>query len=85
MAKLHPGRYGEKTQLELPAPEPVMQISWQREIVSPIHDDNGNIVNAADNKALRNRIRELEERLGMQPDGSAQTDHIRSRPVTLPH
>jgi hypothetical protein len=68
MAKLHPGRYGEKTQLELPAVEPVMQISWEREIISPIHDDNGNIISAIDGKALRNRIRELEERLGIRSD-----------------
>ncbi|MEZ0061899.1 hypothetical protein ABIF26_007442 [Bradyrhizobium elkanii] len=35
-----------------------------REIIEPIHDDGGNIINANDCRALRRRIVQLEERLG---------------------
>lgn len=37
-----------------------------REIIAPVHDDAGNIINANDSTALRKRIIELEERLGMR-------------------
>jgi hypothetical protein len=77
MAKLHPKRYGDKLPetveqrtheaalLELQANAPI-KITWEREIISPIHDDAGNVINAADNSALRKRIKELEERLGIK-------------------
>jgi hypothetical protein len=80
MAKLHPKRYGDRLPeaveqrtheaalLELQANQP-MKITWEREIISPIHDDNGNIIGAHDNAKLRARIRELEERLGIREDG----------------
>ena len=58
-----------------------MKISWEREIISPIHDDDGKIINADDNAALRARIRELEERLGIK-DGkplAAEAADLRSR------
>ena len=52
MGKLHPGRYGDKTQIELPQPAKPMQISWiQRTIVDP------------GEPALKERIKELEEQL----------------------
>ena len=82
MAKLYPKRYGDRLPetveqrtheaalLELVANEP-MKITWEREIISPIHDDHGNIIGAHDNAKLRARIRELEERLGIQ-DGKPQ-------------
>jgi hypothetical protein len=81
MAKLHPKRYGDKLPetveqrtheaalLELEAEKPALKISWEREIISPIHDDNGTIISASDNAALRKRIRELEARLGIGADG----------------
>jgi hypothetical protein len=80
MAKLHPKRYGDRLPetveqrtheaalLELQANQP-MKITWEREIISPIHDDNGNIIGAHDTAKLRARIRELEQRLGIQEDG----------------
>ncbi|MBR1145086.1 hypothetical protein [Bradyrhizobium sp. AUGA SZCCT0431] len=37
-----------------------------REIVDPIRDDAGNIINASDASLLRKRIIELEERLGLR-------------------
>ena len=78
MAKLHPKRYGDKLPetveqktheaalLELEAAKPALAIRWEREIIEPIHDDNGQIINAADTGALRKRIKELEERLGLE-------------------
>ena len=82
MAKLHPKRYGDKLPetveqrtheaalLELEANEPrKMVFSFEREIIEPIFDDNGMIIPAGDGKALRKRIVELEERLGIR-DGA---------------
>jgi len=79
MAKLHPRRYGdrlpetveEKTGVaELMAAidgrTRTVEVRWQREIIEPLHDDAGNIINITDTSALRRRIKELEERLGMQ-------------------
>jgi hypothetical protein len=37
-----------------------------RDIVTPIRDDDGKVINAHDTKALRKRILELEERLGLR-------------------
>jgi hypothetical protein len=76
MAKLHPKKYGERlpeTEAQrLPDQDKRIVISWEREIVSPIHDDDGNIVSLADPKALRKRIEELEAQLaearGEAPD-----------------
>ena len=34
-------------------PTKPMKITWEREIISPIHDDDGNIISAADNAKLR--------------------------------
>jgi hypothetical protein len=79
MAKLHPKRYGDKlpetveqrsheaTLLELEANQPQkMVVRWERTIIAPIHDDDGKIINAADPGALRKRIIELEQRLGIR-------------------
>jgi hypothetical protein len=82
MSKLHPKRYGDRLPetveqksheaalLELEANEPrKLTVSWKREIISPIHDDAGNIIHAGDPAALRRRIKELEARLGIGADG----------------
>jgi hypothetical protein len=80
MAKLHPKRYGDRLPeaveqrtheaalLELEAEKPRLTVRWQveRDIIAPIHDDAGNVINAADNGALRRRIKELEARLGIE-------------------
>jgi hypothetical protein len=75
MAKLHPKKYGdrvpetitqrshEEALLELEAEKPKLVVRWQREIVEPIRDDAGNIVNLNDPSALRGRIKELEAQL----------------------
>jgi hypothetical protein len=80
MAKLHPKRYGDRLPeaveqrtheaalLDLQANAPI-KITWEREIIEPIHDDNGKIISANNNAALRARIRELEERLGIGANG----------------
>jgi len=47
-------------------------VRWERDVVSPIHDDDGNIINANDNKALRKRIAELEEQLGKRDGKSTE-------------
>lgn len=79
MAKLHPKRYGERLPeteaLRLPAAEAPLTVRWEREIVDPIHDDDGKIINAADPHALRKRITELEERLGLR-DGKPQPPRL---------
>jgi len=79
MAKLHPKRYGDKlpetveqrsheaTLLESEANQPQkIVVRWERTIITPIHDDDGKIINAADPDALRKRIIELEKRLGIR-------------------
>lgn len=38
----------------------------ERVIISPIHDDDGSIINCNDNDALRKRIKQLEQRLEMR-------------------
>lgn len=38
----------------------------EREIVEPLHDDDGSVINANDTRAMRKRIIELERRLGMR-------------------
>jgi hypothetical protein len=38
----------------------------EREIIAPLHDDDGNVIGANDTRAMRKRIIELEERLGMR-------------------
>jgi hypothetical protein len=85
MAKLHPKRYGDKLPetveqksheaalLELEANQPPKVIfSWKREIIDPVRDDDGNIIHANDASALRARIKELEERLGIGAEGEPQ-------------
>jgi len=120
MAKLHPGRYGDKL------PETVedrnIKISWEsedkpineikligrpdgdrlddlmrtidgrtrgieREIIRPILDDDGNIVNANDPGALRRRILELEAKLGIgnhEPRTPSGPPQITYQPQPLP-
>lgn len=78
MSKLYPKRYGERApemvvlqahEAEAKAAPLKIEFKWEREIISPIHDDAGNVINCNDNSALRARIRELEARLGIQEDG----------------
>ena len=82
MAKLHPRRYGDKLPETVEEKTGVaelmraidgrtrtVEVRWEREIISPIHDDNGNIISVHDNAKLRARIRQLEERLGIREDG----------------
>jgi hypothetical protein len=95
MAKLHPKRYGDKLPetveqrtheaalLELQAKAPIT-ITWEREIIAPIHDDHGNIVSANNNAALRARIRELEERLGLREGEPEQPRLLTYDPGPLP-
>ncbi|XSC46790.1 hypothetical protein ACF1BQ_014560 [Bradyrhizobium sp. RDT10] len=95
MAKLHPKRYGDKLPetveqrtheaalLELQANAPI-KITWEREIISPIHDDHGNIVSANNNAALRARIKELEERLGIREGAPQPPKLIGYDPGPLP-
>jgi hypothetical protein len=69
MAKLAPRTYGEKLQLDAPTDNQVT-IGWQerkieRIIIAPIRDANGSVIDT--DGALRDRIRELEEQLGLQP------------------
>jgi hypothetical protein len=84
MAKLHPRRYGDKLPETVEEKTGVaelmaaingrtrsLEVRWEREIIAPIHDDAGNVINAADNSALRARIKELEARLGIE-DGAPQ-------------
>jgi hypothetical protein len=79
MAKLHPRRYGDKLPETVEEKTGVaelmkaidgrtrtLEVRWEREIIAPIHDDQGKIINAADPAALRKRIAELEERLGIE-------------------
>jgi hypothetical protein len=78
MSKIYPKRYGDRlpetveqksheaTLLELEAAKPAITVRWERDIIAPIHDDQGKIINAADPAALRRRIAELEERLGIK-------------------
>jgi hypothetical protein len=78
MAKLHPRRYGERLPETVEEKTGVaelmkaidgrtrtLEVRWEREIIAPIHDDHGNIISANNNAALRARIKELEERLGI--------------------
>jgi hypothetical protein len=72
MAKLHPGRYGDKTQLELPAAGPT-QIQWiERKIVG------------SDEPALRERVRELESMLGLESSEPAPPKLLTYDPGPLP-
>ncbi|WP_407146347.1 hypothetical protein [Bradyrhizobium sp. ORS 86] len=98
MAKLHPKRYGDR--LPEAVEDRNIQISWQaenpinrielvgvrpeREIISPIHDDAGNVINASDNSALRKRIIELEERLGVREAPPAPPKLLTWDPGPLP-
>ncbi|MEH2517801.1 hypothetical protein V1279_003374 [Bradyrhizobium sp. AZCC 1610] len=79
MAKLHPRRYGDKLPETVEEKTGVaelmraidgrtrtLEVRWEREIIQPIHDDNGTVINANDTSALRKRILELEERLGIK-------------------
>ena len=69
MGKLHPGRYGDKHQIELPAADKAEVVyrweSSERVMVAPIRDADGNLIDT--DGALRARIRELEEQLGLDP------------------
>ena len=77
MSKIYPKRYGDRApelvMMQDHAAEakaaPVLEVRWEREIISPIHDDDGTIIGAHDNAKLRARIRQLEERLGIQENG----------------
>ena len=94
MAKLHPKRYGDKlpetveqksheaTLLELEARKPATV--WEREIIDPIHDDAGNIINAVDFSALRRRIKELEQRLGLREADATPPKLLTFDPGPLP-
>lgn len=46
----------------------------ERDIVSPIHDDNGNIINASDASGLRKRIKELEDRIAGREASARSAD-----------
>lgn len=77
MSKIYPKRYGDRLPetveqrtheaalLELEANDPSKRIEIKWVGVSVIYDDDGSIINAADNEKLRARIRVLEQRLGM--------------------
>jgi len=90
MAKLHPKRYGDKLPEAMEEKSSVaelmeqingrsrtIEVKWQREreVIAPIHDDAGNIINASDPSALRKRIAELEERLGIR-EGEPQPPRL---------
>ena len=95
MSKIYPKRYGDRLPeaveqktheaalLELQANQP-MKITWEREIISPIHDDHGRIISASDNAALRKRIAELEERLGIREGAPQPPKLIGYDPGPLP-
>jgi hypothetical protein len=85
MAKLHPKRYGDRLpenvaqqthesaldelMKEIDGRTRTVEVRWEREIIEPIHDDDGKIISASNPSALRARIKELEERLaGKQPE-----------------
>jgi hypothetical protein len=94
MAKLHPRRYGEKLPetaeqksheaalLELEATKPALTIRWEREIVEPIHDDAGNVISTP--SAMRKRILELEERLGIRNGKPLPPKQLTYDPGPLP-
>jgi len=72
MAKLHPGRYGDKTQLELPPAGPT-QIQWiERKIIS------------SEEPVLRERIRQLESMLGVESSEPAPPKLLTYDPGPLP-
>lgn len=73
MGRMAPKVYGERLPEAIAAREmesepeaKSLSISWEREIVSPIYDHDGSMINAGDNKALRKRIAQLEEQLGIR-------------------
>jgi len=81
MAKLAPRTYGDK--LPEVDEQKRMEVTWQgqqieaqpkltRSIISPIHDDDGNIINASDPDALCKRIAELEEQLAKRDGKSTE-------------
>jgi hypothetical protein len=96
MSKLHPKRYGDKLPetvvqlhheaalLELEAEKPQLTVRWEREIIEPIHDDDGSIISASDNGKLRARIKVLEERLGISDGKPLPPKLITYDPGPLP-
>lgn len=56
----------------------------EREIIAPIKDDAGNIINANDTSALRRRIVELEERLGIREGAPQPPKLLEYDPGPLP-
>jgi len=99
MAKLHPRRYGdrlpetveEKTGVaelmraidgKTRGPDKIERIILEG--VSPVYGDDGSIINADDNAALRARIAELEERLGMREAKPEPPRQITYDPGPLP-
>jgi hypothetical protein len=96
MAKLHPKRYGDRLPetveqrtheaalLELEAEKPALTVRWEREIIGPIHDDNGVTINACDTTALRKRIIELEQRLGIREGAPKPPKLLTYDPGPLP-
>jgi len=93
MSKLYPKRYGERApemvmlqahEAEAKAISPKPAITMEREIIDPIHDDDGKTINASDPSALRARIRVLEERLGMRDGEPLPPKQLTYDPGPLP-
>jgi hypothetical protein len=98
MAKLHPRRYGDKLPETVEEKTGVaelmaaidgktrsLEVSWiKREIVQPIHDDGGTLIDSDDPAKLRARIRTLEERLGMREGKPLPPKQLTYDPGPLP-